>query len=247
MKSLLEYTVGNTLIHRMNPLVKLLLALCVCAAAFASDSLAFIAALLALDLALGAAGGVFTKALRLLAGLLKAGLLLFVLQLLFCREGRTLFLFVTDLGVLTAAKLVLRFIAACMPLALMLGLTRPGDLTNALVKPAHVPYKYAFTLSAAIRFIPLFMSEMEGVMEAQASRGVDFDGGPLKRIRLVLPLCVPLLMISVRKIDGAAVAAEARGFHLRSRSSGYKAYPLGPADLPAAALCAVLVALGIIT
>jgi energy-coupling factor transport system permease protein len=93
----------------------------------------------------------------------------------------------------------------------------------------------------------LFIDEMSGIMEAQTARGVEFDtGGFFKKMKLILPLCVPLLMISVRKIDGTAVSAEVRGFHLRTRNSGYKAYPFAAADLWTLILCATLISAGII-
>ena len=247
MKGILEYIPGDTVIHRLNPVTKILLALCVCIAAFVSDSIIFLAALLLVNLAIGAAGYVFRRALKLIIGLGKVGIFLFILQLLFVREGNKLFLFVTDEGVLIASRVVLRLIGACVPLALMLAVTQMGDLTNALVKVAHIPYKYAFTLSTALRFIPLFMSEMAGIMEAQTARGVELDtAGFLRKMKLILPLCVPLLMISVRKIDGAAVAAEVRGFHLRTRKSGYKTYPFRTADITALLFCAALIAVGIL-
>lgn len=246
MKDIFEYVEGNSLIHRLNPLVKILLAFCICVAAFASSSLIYLLCLLLLNMFIGAAGGVFKKAVKLLCGLLKISIFLLILQLLFIREGKLLFLFITDIGVFTALRLVLRLICACIPLALMLSLTQLSDLTNALVKVG-LPYKYAFTLATAIRFIPLFMSEMSGIMEAQTARGVEFDTGSfLKKMKLILPLCVPLLMISVRKIDGTAVAAEVRGFNLRTRSSGYKNYPILGADICTIIFCGVLIAAGVI-
>ncbi len=247
MKGIFEYVAGNTIIHRLNPVSKICLALCICVAAFASENIVFLVALLVLNLMIGAIGHVFGKALALFTGLGKICIFLFVLQLIFIRDGNALFLFVTDYGILVAAKVVLRLMGACIPLALMLAVTQMNDLSNALVKVLHLPYKYAFTLSTAIRFIPLFMEEMSGIMEAQTARGVEFDtGGFFKKMRLILPLCVPLLMISVRKIDGTAVSAEVRGFHLRTRKSGYKAYPFGAADISMLFFCAALIAAGII-
>lgn len=247
MKNIFEYVAGKTVLHRLNPISKICLALCICIAAFASESILFLIALLALNLIIGVVGHAFQKALRLLTGLGKVSLFLFVLQLIFIRDGNVLFLFITDHGILIASRLVLRLMSACIPLALMLSVTQINDLTNALVKVLHIPYKYAFTLSTAIRFIPLFMDEMSGIMEAQTARGVEFDtGGFFKKMKLILPLCVPLLIISVRKIDGTAVSAEVRGFHLRTRESGYKAYPFRAADAVTLVLCICLVTAGII-
>lgn len=247
MKSLFEYSAGNTVIHRLNPISKIFLAFCICIAAFASYNIIFLVSLLLLNLIIGIVGRVFQKTLRLFIGLGKISIFLFILQILFVRDGTVLFLFVTDKGILLAAKLVLRLMSACIPLALMLALTQTNDLSNALVKVIHMPYKYAFTISTAIRFIPLFMDEMAGIMEAQTARGVEFDsGGLIKKMKLILPLCVPLLIISVRKIDDSAISAEVRGFYLRTRESGYKNYSFAAADMLTFAFCAALVASGIL-
>ncbi len=247
MRGLFDYTPGNTLLHRMNPITKICLALCICIAAFTSENLVFLLILLAIDMAIGGIGKVFPKAIRILTGLVKVSIFLFILQVLFIRDGNILFWIVTDVGVLAATRLVLRLIVACIPLALMLSVTSTNDLTNALVKTAHVPYKYAFTFSTAVRFIPLFMDEMSGIIEAQTARGVDLDsGGFFKKMKLILPLCVPLIIISVRKIDGTAMAAEVRGFNLRTGHSGYKSYPFHIADMLSLVFCIVFVAAGIV-
>ena len=67
----------------------------------------------------------------------------------------------------------------------------------------------------------MFMNDMKGIMEAQTARGVEFDaGGIVRKVRLMVPLCVPLLVSSVRKTNSAAIAAEVRGFNLRTAASG---------------------------
>ena len=44
------------------------------------------------------------------------------------------------------------------------------------------------------------MNDMKGIMEAQTARGVEFDSGSLvKKVRLMVPLCIPLLVSSVRR------------------------------------------------
>ena len=94
------------------------------------------------------------------------------------------------------------------------------------------PYRYAFTVSTAIRFVPLFAGEMSGIMEAQKARGVEFDTqNPIRKMGLVLPLCVPLLVGCVRRIDSTAIAAELRGFSLRGRKDGFKDYPFSARDV----------------
>ena len=159
------------------------------------------------------------------------------------RGGTPVFWIITDQGLLTAGRVVMRLVIVCMPLALVLAVTRVTDLTNSLVQVLHVPYQYAFTLSTAIRFIPQFLEEMSGIMEAQTARGVAFDKAKgLKKFSMLLPLCAPLLISSVRKTDQTAAAAEVRGFRLRTRQSGYKKYPFTKLDFGAAVFCALLLA-----
>lgn len=247
MKNILEYNPGTSVLHRMNPLTKIVLAFLISVAAFAANNVVYLLFVLTADMLLGAAGGIFPKAVRVLNGMLKFCIFLFVLQLLFVRSGHRVFLFITDEGLKTALLVCLRLTAACIPLALMLTITEYNDLTNALVSVARLPYKYAFTIATTIRFIPLFLSEMAAIMEAQTARGVELDAsGFFKKMKLILPLAVPLLMISVRKIDATAIAAEARGFHLRTRTSGYKTYPFHLRDFAGLAAGMLLMAGGIL-
>ena len=52
-------------------------------------------------------------------------------------------------------------------------------------------------------------------------------------------------MSSVGKTDATALAAEQRGFYLRTRESSYKRYPLHGRDWVAIALSVALVAVGV--
>ncbi|MCR5565682.1 MAG: energy-coupling factor transporter transmembrane protein EcfT [Clostridiales bacterium] len=247
MHNLFQYVPGNSIIHRMNPITKIFLTIVICIAAFVSGNLLFLAGLLAVDLLIGFIAGIPEKTLTIFKGLLKIAIFLFVLQILLVRGGTPVFWIITDEGLLTAAKVVLRLVIVCIPLALVLAVTRISDLTNSLVQVLHVPYKYAFTLSTAIRFIPQFLEEMSGIMEAQTARGVAFDKAKgLKKFSMILPLCAPLLISSVRKTDLTAAAAEVRGFRLRTRQSGYKRYPFTLLDLGAAAFCLLLLAAAIL-
>ena len=247
MNNLFQYIPGNSVIHRMNPVTKLALAVVICIAAFLSGNLFFLAGLLIVDLLIGIVAGVAGKTWTIFRGLLKIAVFLFVLQILLVRRGTPVLWIITDQGLLTAARVVIRLVVVCMPLALVLAVTRITDLTNALVQVLHVPYQYAFTLSTAIRFIPQFLEEMSGIMEAQTSRGIAFDKAKgLKKFSMMLPLCAPLLISSVRKTDQTAAAAEIRGFRLRTRQSAYKKYPFTGVDLAAAIFCVLLLCAAIV-
>ena len=246
MKDLFQYVPGTSVIHLLNPVTKIFLTVVICVAAFITSSPLYLLLLLCADLAIGFLAGVPRKALGILKGLLRIAAFLFLLQALMLRRGTPVLWIFTDEGLLTAATVVLRLIVVCMPLTMVLAVTRISDLANALVQVLHVPYKYAFTLTTAIRFIPQFLEEMSAIMEAQTARGVEFDvGGIANKVRLMVPLCVPLLVSSVRKTNSAAIAAEVRGFNLRTRTSGYKQYPITAPDAAVMLLAFALLAAAI--
>jgi energy-coupling factor transport system permease protein len=51
----------------------------------------------------------------------------------------------------------------------------------------------------------------------------------------------------VRKTSSAAIAAEVRGFNLRTRQSGFKEYPFAARDVAAMLICAVILVASITT
>lgn len=247
MGHFLEYIPGDSFLHNMNPVAKLACAFILCVACFLTGNLIILAALLAFDFVLAASCGMAKQAVGLAKAVFAFSLILAVIQVLTVSGGAEFVQLpwgaIGTAGLLAALTTVLRLIAAAIPLFLVLYVTKLSDLANALVKVLHVPYKYAFTFSSTIRFIPVFMNDMKGIMEAQTARGVEFDCGSFaQKIKLMIPLCVPLLVSSVRKTNSAAIAAEVRGFNLRTVKSGYKEYPFAGADFLAMLLCLAVLA-----
>lgn len=249
MARFLEYVPGSSLLHRMNPTVKLVCAVLLAIACFVNSSLWFLLAVLALGVVLAASCGLGRETAGLCKAVLAFSLILAVVILLTTPHGTPLvplpWGFIGTGSLLAALTVVVRLMAAAIPLFLVFYVTKMSDLTNSAVKQLRVPYKYAFTFTSTVHFIPVFMNDMAGIMEAQTARGVEFDGSFAKRVRLMVPLCVPLLVSSVRKTNSAAIAAEVRGFDLRTRESGYKEYPVGPRDWAALAVCAAVLALAV--
>ncbi|MDR0730171.1 MAG: energy-coupling factor transporter transmembrane protein EcfT [Treponema sp.] len=245
---LLDYAAGDSFLHRLNPVTKLVLSFGLCVSCFLSGKLLLILGIILLNLLASVLAGIAGRSLRILRSLVKLSAVLFVLQVFFVREGQVLLsfpanIYITDRGLLFSLLFVSRIIAATMPLTLMLSVTRMSDISNVLNRYFHIPYKYTFVLTTAIRFIPLFAGEMAAIVDAQVARGVDFDTrGFLKKLRLLLPLCVPLLISSVRRIEGGAISAELRGFNMRRPDSGSKRYPFRAADAAVLILLALLIA-----
>ena len=246
MVNVIDYVPGSTMLHRLNPVTKLGIAAAIIIATFTADTYPMLLALLALTFALGLYARAASKLVSLLKLLVPIAVIMLVLQTAFMRQGTPVVLWMTREGLVTGSKASLRLLGVALPLVLMLSVTKLNDLANACVEVLHVPYRYAFTFTTALRFVPVFGQQMNAIMEAQCARGVEYDTkNPIRKLTLMLPLCVPLLVSSVGKTDATALAAEQRGFYLRTRDSSYPRYPLRAPDVAVLVLGVVLVGLGI--
>ncbi len=249
MAKFLEYVPGTSLLHRLNPTVKLICAVIFAIACFVTSNPFYLVGMLAIALCFALSSGLGHETAGLCKAVFVFSLILAIVILLTAPSGQVLvelpWGYIGTGSIVAALTVIVRLMAAAIPLFLVFYVTKMNDLTNSVVKQLHVPYKYAFTFTSTVHFIPVFMNDMSGIMEAQTARGVQFDGGIVKRIRLMVPLCVPLLVSSVRKTNSASIAAEVRGFDLRTRDSGYKDYPVKGVDACAIVLCLLLLGAGI--
>lgn len=223
MKEMLQYISGDSLFHKLNPLTKLAWAILTCAASFASTHHIFVLGILILNVIIAAASGILNKAKGVFKALFILGLILMLFQLFFVPYGKVYFhilgIPITDMGVSFSSLLMLKMIAALSPLSLMLMLTPMNELLTAMVDKLKVPYQYAFVVITALRFIPTFSHEMDQIMQAQMSRGHETDTkNPFKKVKVIIPMCIPLLMSSVRRIETMAISIETRGFCTGPRS-----------------------------
>lgn len=251
MRGFLEYVPGDSFLHRMNPAAKLVCALLLSVACFCTSSFLLLGAILVLDFALAASCRMVRQAVGLAKAVAVFSAVLALIALLTTPAGTELAAlpwgYIGTGSIAAALLIVVRLVACAIPLLLAMSVTKLNDLANSMVKIFRVPYKYAFTFTSAVHFVPVFMNDMSGIMESQTARGVEFDGGFAKKVRLMVPLCVPLLVSSVRKTNSAAIAAEVRGFGLRTRESGFKEYPFAGRDAAAMLACACILALAIAT
>jgi len=98
--------------------------------------------------------------------------------------------------------------------------TMSTDINNGLewilspLKLIKVPVGvFAMLISLTLRFIPTLLTESRKIMQAQASRGVDFNEGSLKdKVNQIISLLIPMFVISFKRADELSNAMEARGY-----------------------------------
>lgn len=127
---------------------------------------------------------------------------------------------------ITAGKMI----AMTLVFFILLATTRMQDLSAALVLQCHIPYEYAFMLTAALRFIPDFLAESKAIQEAQACRGYSPQGNLFQRFFSYMAVIKPLVLKAVTRSETMALSLELRGFGSRKKRSFGNQVTLAPRD-----------------
>ncbi len=125
-------------------------------------------------------------------------------------------------GILMAVFMSVRILCLVIGTSLFISYTTtPIDITHSLesllspLGKIGIPiHSFAMMMFIALRFIPTLSDDTDKIMTAQKSRGVDFSSGsPVKRIKSLVPILVPLFVSSFRRADELATAMECRCYH----------------------------------
>ena len=127
---------------------------------------------------------------------------------------------VYKVGLNKVGFIVIRIVLMILITSLLTLSTMPTDINNALEWLLHpltyikIPVGVISTLlSLTLRFIPTLMQEANKIMNAQASRGVDFKSANLgRKVAQITSLLIPMLVISFKRAEDLALAMEARGY-----------------------------------
>lgn len=218
-----QYFPGNSLLHRLDPRMKLGLTLLFMIAIFLPKNwvgLGLAAAFLAFIVLLS------RLPVKLIWRSVKPILFLVaftsVLNMFYVTGGTELihwgFIRVTTQGVITAVFISARIVCLIIGSSLLTYTTTPTALTDAieaLLSPLKIlrvnAHELAMMMTIALRFIPTLMEETHKIMAAQKARGADMESGSLmQRVRALVPVIIPLFVSSFRRAYDLAMAMECR-------------------------------------
>lgn len=220
-----QYYPTGSVLHRMDPRVKLFGTLVFLISVFAYQGIigflvvtAFLAGVIAISK---------VPVRYMLKGLRAIVVLMLITALfnLFLTPGEVLVqvwkLKITREGIASAVRMAIRLTYLILGTSLMTLTTTPNQLTDGLekaLKPLrklHVPvHEIAMMMSIALRFIPILIEETDKIMKAQMARGANFDeGNILQKAKSLVPLLVPLFVSAFRRANDLAMAMEARCYH----------------------------------
>jgi energy-coupling factor transport system permease protein len=117
-----------------------------------------------------------------------------------------------DADLVTGLGLALRVVGLALPGVLLVAATDPVRLADALTIHWRMSPRFAYGALAALRLVPLLVTEFESVRLAQRTRGVEAGRNPVARVRMLAAIGFILLVGAVRRGSRLATAMDARGF-----------------------------------
>ena len=220
-----SYFPGEGVLYRLDPRTKLLCGLSFLIIALLARNFAALGVMALFVAALYALSGVpVGRALRSLAPLLAIVVVVSVLNLFINQDGAVVFQFgiirITEDGVHSFAFMGARMLLMMCAMSLVTMTTMTLDLTHAVERllgpfarfglPSH---ELGMMLGIALRFMPQFASELVTIRRAQVSRGAAASGGPVKSMRMLISLLVPLFASAFRHAETLSAAMDARCYH----------------------------------
>ena len=218
-----QYFPGNSLLHKLDPRMKLVLTLFFIVLVFLPQNWFGLGLVLAF---LAVVVGLSRLPVHLLWRSMKPVLFIVLftaaLNILYVHEGTTLFrwqfIHVTTGGLVNAAFIAVRIFCLIIGSSLLTYTTTPTALTDGierLLSPLKLikinPHELAMMMTIALRFIPTLMEETDKIMSAQKARGADMEsGGLLSRVKALVPVLIPLFVSSFRRAYDLAMAMECR-------------------------------------
>ncbi|QXO94492.1 energy-coupling factor transporter transmembrane protein EcfT [Methanospirillum purgamenti] len=247
MSEILQYIPGNSPLHHLNPVTKLLLVILIVGLCVMSSQIPFLCFLIVV-LVFGALfSGLIKEVISQVPFLILLSFFLVLLTSLTVQEGDMLFTIlpstepsvagfgITLGGLLFGVILSLRFIVMITAFQLFVIATKPSDLVTGLLA-FRLPVDYVLMLLIALRFIPSLQLEAKRIHEAQLCRGYNPGTGVSGKIRSMKPIMIPLVANSLAKTQVLGLTLDMRGYRARKKLPLHKLI-FGAGDV----ICAVLV------
>lgn len=224
-----QYFPGDSILHRIDPRMKLLISFMFITMIFGANTLLTLVFVGVLTFLMPIIAQIPMK--TMLKGIKPLRWVVLIMTVVFIINGagegyhvffEWQFITISWEGIIKAFCISLRIVVLVASVSVLLSYTTSpialADAIEHLLAPLNyikVPvHDFAMMITIAMRFIPILIEETDKIMSAQASRGADFKSGSLvRRAKALIPVFIPLFISSVRHADNLATAMECRCYH----------------------------------
>ncbi len=250
-----QYFPGNSVIHRLDSRVKLVLDILFLVILFTAQSYTgLLLGMLFMTLCYVLARIKLVMILKSVKPILPLMIFTGILNLFFVKGETPLFKWefieIYPEGVNTALFMLIRVLTLIIGMSLLTYTTSPIMLTDAIerllspLKKIRVPvHELSMMMTIALRFIPTLVEETDKIMSAQKARGAEMDtGGLIKKAKSLIPVLIPLFVSAFKRANELATAMECRCYHGGEGRTRLKVMRTAPRDYVAIGCMALLLA-----
>ncbi|MCL1859341.1 MAG: energy-coupling factor transporter transmembrane protein EcfT [Oscillospiraceae bacterium] len=217
-----QYFPGNSAIHKLDPRMKIIIAIIYIAAIFFAADIYTISIIFIINIIIILLSEIpFIIMLKALKPLIFIIAFSFIINISSGENLLIKFGFVKIYldGLLNAVFFVIRIVSLVSATSIFITFTiSPTMLTDAIeqllspLKVIKIPvHEFALMMMITLRMIPTLIEETEKIINAQKARGADFySGNILKRAKALIPVLIPLIVSAFRRADELATAMECR-------------------------------------
>ena len=222
-----QFFPGNSVIHRLNPAMKLILTLLFIVCVFIANSVLSLGVLLLISILIVPVSGISLKTVIKALKPLRVIIVITSVLNIFWTKGDNLLLsfWIINIyaeGLIKSLLVVMRIVTLLVGTTLLISYTTsPIALTDGIerllspLSKIKVPvHDFAMMMTIALRFIPTLIEETEKIISAQRARGADFKSGSLiSRAKALIPIFIPLFLSCIRRAEDLATAMECRCYN----------------------------------
>jgi energy-coupling factor transport system permease protein len=214
----LQYYSSDFFLQKINPLAKFSVLISLSTILFISRSVWIHLGIFILAAALFILQPISLFQLQGAKTLAVTALFIGLIQIVFANEGEILinlnFLEITKSGFINSISASSRFMSVILLSYLFVLSTDPGKFVLSLVGLG-LPYRFGYTLITALRMIPLVKTEMEKILFAQITRGVNYKPFPFKQMARSIGQFFKVVMIAIlKRVNQLVISMEGRSFGL---------------------------------
>ena len=214
---------GNSIIHRMNPLPKLIWSVGILALSFATRNIAVLGGIFLLGLCLVFLSGIQKAYLKVVMILFPISLTLIALQSVapaFPQPWTPIVgigpLTIYQEGIYSGVSLLLRIFAMTTWALVTIMTSHPSDIFTSL-KRVGMPYVLNFIFVMTLQLIPILQNEFGVVLNAQKSRAMKGSG-----FGAILPSMVPVFVGAIERVQQLSISLESRAFGSSGQKTSFR-------------------------
>lgn len=229
------YLKTQSLLSRVDPRLKIVVAFVWIIAAFKSDHWLVLGLFLMFVMWLFKLAGIpMLYGLKKLKSPVRVILIMFVLQMLVVPDGHVIFemgiIQVTDVGIFHGLLVFVRLMIVLFIGMVLTATTTPTAVILSLEYFLQPFGKIGLKIGSVLlilrmiqRFVPSLWREASKVLNAQASRGLDIKGASLwMKMRLIGALLLPVFVLGIKQADQLSNAMFVRGYVMNGKKTNYR-------------------------